>query len=55
MILYKNLVLGTQNVFLTENFIFLQPFTKYLRSTLASMWNSALHDKFDFFLSRVFC
>ena len=31
----------------------LQPFTKYLRLTLVSMWNKALHETFDFCFSRV--
>ena len=33
----------------------LQPFTKYLRLTLVSMWNSALWGKFNFCFSTVFC
>ena len=32
----------------------LQPFTKYLRLTLASIWNSALRAKFNFCFSRLF-
>ena len=32
----------------------LQPFTKYLRLTLVSMWNSALREKVNFCFSRVF-
>ena len=36
-------------------FLLLQPFTKYLRLTLVSMWNSALRGKFNLCFSRVFC
>ena len=32
----------------------LQPFTKYLRLTPVSMWNSALQEKFNICLSRGF-
>ena len=32
-----------------------QSFTKYLRLTLVFMWISALREKFNFCLSRVFC
>ena len=33
----------------------LQPFTKYSRVTVASMWNSALQEKSNFYFSRTFC
>ena len=32
-----------------------QPWTKPLRQTLASMWNCALREKFNFYFSVVFC
>ena len=32
----------------------LQPFPKYMRLTLVSMWNSALREKFNFCFSRTF-
>ena len=33
----------------------IQSFTNYVRLTLVFMWNSALHRKFNFYFSRVFC
>ena len=32
----------------------MQPFTKYLKLTLVSMWNSAPQEKFNFCFTRVF-
>ena len=33
----------------------LQSWTKYVRQTLVSMWNSAIQENFNFFFSAVFC
>ena len=42
-------------IWFSERPLNLEPFTKYMRLTLVSLWKSALRGKFNFCFSRVFC
>ena len=54
---YEKVCYELETVFakLSEDELKLQPQTKYLKKTLAFMWNSALWEKINFYLQGFFC
>ena len=46
---------GTWAILEAKNYFQRQPRTKYLRKTLAFLWNRALREKFNFYFQGVFC